>query len=113
MYVRFTPRGAPVNVLVAILAFLVAVEYLVIAFDIVPRLAGIARVDARTIMYARWGATAFLAGCAITHTMIGLQTLYPSLPGGMDMETGADSSDGALILGLDVDRSTDQDACVC
>lgn len=84
------------NVLVAVLAFVVASEYGVIGFYIVPRLAGIARVERGTITFARWGATAFLAGCAVTHTVIGLQTLFPSLRG-MDMDMAAGGSDTALL----------------
>ena len=85
------------TVLVAVLAFIVAFEYAVIAFDIVPRLAGVARVERRTVAFARWGATAFLAGCAVTHTVIGLQTLYPSLRSGMDMAMASGGSMAAML----------------
>ena len=86
------------SVVVALLAFLVAVEYAVIAFYIVPRLAGVAQVEPHTVLFGRWGATAFLAGCAVTHTVIALQTLYPSLRGGMDMDMAASGSDTALLV---------------
>ncbi len=85
------------SVFVAVLAFMVASEYAVIGFYIVPRLAGIARVERRTVAFARWGATAFLAGCAVTHTVIGLQTLFPALRGGMDMDMAASGSNSALL----------------
>ena len=71
--------------LVVVLALLVAAQYVVIAVVVVPRLAGIARLDRRILAAARWGATAFFLGCAITHATIALQTLDPRLPGGMDM----------------------------
>jgi PAS domain S-box-containing protein len=72
------------NVVVA-LALVVAVQYLVIAVVVVPKLARIATTERRLVTLAQCGATAFFFGCAITHTMIALQTLDPDLVGGMDM----------------------------
>ena len=82
--------------LVVVLAFIVAVQYVVIAVVVVPRLAHIALLDRRIVAMARWGATAFFLGCAITHATIALQTLDPSLPGGMDM--AVHGGDPALLL---------------
>ena len=71
--------------LVVALALLVAAQYLIIAVVVVPKLAGIARTQRRLVTLAQIGATAFFLGCAITHTMIALQSLDPGLVGGMDM----------------------------
>ena len=59
---------------VAVLAGLVAVEYLVIGFFIVPRLARLA--DGRApgvVLLAQVGAAAFFFGCAVTHTTVLVQ----------------------------------------
>ena len=79
---------AVVDYFVAVLALIVAGEYAVIAFNIVPRLAALAAVEPRVRAAARWGATAFFGGCAVTHIVIALNTLSPSLRAGMDMSAG-------------------------
>ncbi|MEO5834464.1 MAG: EAL domain-containing protein [Nakamurella sp.] len=88
------------NGVVAFLAFVVAAEYLVIAVDIVPRLARIAHVDREIVLSARWGATCFFLGCAITHVFIGLQAVLPALGGAMDMATGGSAAAMTWGMGL-------------
>ncbi len=66
------------TIFVALLALVVAIQYVVIAADIVPRFARLAAVPERAITLAKWGAMAFFAGCAVTH----LQIAHHMLTGG-------------------------------
>ncbi|MPQ98875.1 EAL domain-containing protein [Modestobacter sp. I12A-02628] len=61
--------------LVAALALVVALQYAVIAFGVVPVLARLALRQGRAVQAARWGAAAFFAGCAVTHVMIAVAAL--------------------------------------
>ena len=61
--------------LAAVLAFAVALLYLVIAVDVVPRLARVATDPGPGLKAARWGAAAFFLGCAATHVGIGVGML--------------------------------------
>jgi PAS domain S-box-containing protein len=67
----------------ALLAFVVAAMYAVIAFSIVPKLARAALGGPRLLQVARWGASAFFAGCALTHLDIGLTALAAARVGPM------------------------------
>ena len=60
---------------VAVLALVVAAQYAVIALAIVPRLARLAATGGAAVRVARWGATAFFAGCSLTHLGIAAQAL--------------------------------------
>jgi diguanylate cyclase (GGDEF)-like protein/PAS domain S-box-containing protein len=84
-----------VTYLIATLAVLVAVEYTVIAFDMVPRLARLAEAPTRTVNAARWGAAAFFLGCAYTHVAIALVVLLT--PHG-DADMAADTGWTRLLL---------------
>jgi diguanylate cyclase (GGDEF)-like protein/PAS domain S-box-containing protein len=64
-----------VQLLVAVLALIVAVQYAIIAVVVVPALARLALHQGRPIQVARWGACAFFAGCAVTHTMIAISSV--------------------------------------
>ncbi len=63
------------HVVTAVLAFAVAALYLVIAVDVVPRLARVATDPGPVLRTARWGAAAFFLGCAVTHVGIGVGML--------------------------------------
>jgi diguanylate cyclase (GGDEF)-like protein/PAS domain S-box-containing protein len=60
---------------VAVMALVVAVQYAVIAFGVVPVLARLALRQGPVIHVARWGAAAFFAGCALTHVVIAVDSL--------------------------------------
>lgn len=60
---------------VAFLALVVAVQYVVIALFVVPRLTRLTTHGGRAISAARWGAAAFFLGCAATHTGIAVLQL--------------------------------------
>ena len=63
----------------AVLAFTVAGLYFLIAFSVVPRLAAVAQGAPGLLQVARWGATAFFAGCAVTHTVIGVASVLAAV----------------------------------
>lgn len=64
------------TVLIAVLATIVAVEYLLIGLYVVPRLARLGDAEpGRLITAAMWGAGAFFVGCAITHVGIGVHAI--------------------------------------
>jgi len=73
--------------LIGILALVVSAQYCIIAFAVVPRLARLAETNGRALALARWGATAFFIGCALTHAGIAAANLLPasSSPGMADM----------------------------
>jgi PAS domain S-box-containing protein len=83
----------------AILAFIVAAMYLLIAVRVVPRLAAAAQGGQRPLQLARWGATAFFAGCAVTHLGIGTASLLAARDAGlMNGETMAGEQPSWRIL---------------
>jgi diguanylate cyclase (GGDEF)-like protein/PAS domain S-box-containing protein len=91
------------NLVVAVLALVVATLYGLIAVEVVPRLARLAGDPdagagrAPLIAAARWGAFAFFMGCAATHVGIAAQVL---LGGGHAMDGMADDGPGDLQLAL-------------
>jgi diguanylate cyclase (GGDEF)-like protein/PAS domain S-box-containing protein len=96
-------RKAKMADLVALLAFGVALEYLVIAFDVVPRLGRAAHAQGRLLAFASWGAMVFFAGCALTHTGIAVQVLFnahPGLAGGGTLRHGTPGMTDAVAAGV-------------
>ena len=88
----------------AVLAYIVAALYFLIAVNVVPRLVAAAQAAPGLLQAARWGASAFFAGCAVTHIVIGTAALRAAVHGtstGMTGMTGmtADPSSGAILLG--------------
>jgi len=81
---------------VAVLALVVAAQYAVIAVAIVPRLARLAVAGGVAVSAARWGATAFFAGCSLTHLGIAAQALL--LPGHLSAGGHASGADGWLLV---------------
>lgn len=69
------------NALMAVLAYIVAGLYFVIAFSVVPRLAAAATGASGLLRVARWAASAFFAGCALTHIVIGTTSLLAAVRG--------------------------------
>ena len=63
------------NELLVALALVVAVMYVVLAAWVVPRLAGLAVDGGRSVLVAKYGAMAFLLGCAATHLNIALHSI--------------------------------------
>jgi PAS domain S-box-containing protein len=76
-----------VDKIMALLAFVVAAMYVVIAFAVLPRLARVEPGRLGLLRLARWGAMAFFTGCAVTHVGIGVDALgvstgMPEMAGG-------------------------------
>lgn len=59
----------------AVMAFIVAAMYGVIAARVVPRLARAGIGGSGVLQVARWGASAFFVGCAVTHLGIGIEAV--------------------------------------
>jgi diguanylate cyclase (GGDEF)-like protein len=72
------------QIVVAVLAALVAAQYGVIGLYIVPRLARLAAEPALAVVrWAKWGAVSFFLGCATTHVGIAVHSLFePALAPG-------------------------------
>jgi len=66
------------GVLVAVLACVVAAQYVLIAVTVVPQLARLATSRHRLIEAAKWGATFFFVGCAVTHLGIAYHSAFGS-----------------------------------
>ena len=63
------------DVVVALLAGVVAAQYVLIALAVVPQLARLATGRRRLVEAARWGASFFFLGCAVTHVDIALRSV--------------------------------------
>lgn len=76
---------APASVMTAVLAVLatiVAVQYLLIGLYVVPRLARLSQEQpGHLATAAMWGAGAFFVGCAITHTSIAVHAIHEGTDG--------------------------------
>lgn len=67
--------------LIATLATVVAVQYVLIGVYVVPRLAGMADAHSALLTAATWGAAAFFVGCAVTHVGIAVHTFEEGTAG--------------------------------
>jgi PAS domain S-box-containing protein len=86
--------------LAALLAFVVAMMYLVIAFSVIPRLARAEDSECRLLRIARFGAMAFFAGCAISHFIMGLQAIHLGPGPGFEHGAGMSGMGSTSTLGL-------------
>ncbi|GLY29351.1 PAS domain S-box protein [Kineosporia sp. NBRC 101731] len=91
------------ELLAAVLAFIVAAMYAIIAFGVLPQLARAEQMEPGLLRVARWGAMAFFAGCALTHLGMGIHWLHGVGPGAdlapmTGMPGMASASTGEMVL---------------
>jgi PAS domain S-box-containing protein len=76
----------------ALMAFIVAAMYAVIAFAVLPRLGRAEPGQPRVLRIARWGAMAFFTGCAVTHVDIGISAVSAAMAGADHLNMSATMS---------------------